>query len=112
MAEKDRMRTKSIRVHVTEDELRIAKEKSKLAGLTMSEFLRKQIVEGYVLTLVNKELIMKMADEFNAIGVNINQIAKIANTNKSERYEDIENLREQVAEMQCVVMNYLYYGEK
>lgn len=106
------MRTKAIRVHLTEDELRLAKEKSQLAGLNMSEYIRKQITDGYVISLVNRELVVKMADEFNAIGVNINQIAKIANTNKSERYEDIENLREQVAEMQSIIMNYLYNGEK
>ena len=111
MAEKDRYRTKEIRVKVFEEELYVAREKARLCGISMSEFIRKQILDGYALTLVNKELALRMIDEFNAIGVNINQIAYMVNTNKVVLDKDIENLKEQVAEMHQIVMNYLYSGE-
>jgi hypothetical protein len=78
----------------------------------MSEFIRQIIIKGFVVSYVNRELILKITAEFNAIGTNINQIAMVCNSNKNVFEKDVLDLKNDVAEMQAVIMNYLYSGER
>lgn len=85
MAEKDRFRTKDLRVKLTEREREILEEKCELFNLTKSCYIRHAILYGYIKTTlprVDENLIRQLIKEVNDIGNNINQIAYICN----ERY--------------------------
>lgn len=106
MAEKDRKfrtREKEIRIKVTDDELQYAKDKAAYCGLSMSDFIRKQIKEGVVIKYERFD-IKTLANELNKIGVNINQIAKHVNEKGGEYdRQDMENLINEFQEMQALI---------
>lgn len=103
MAEKNRFRTKCLRVKVCDEELEIAKRKAEYCGLTMSDFIRKQIVEGVIIKYERFD-IKVLANELNKIGVNVNQIARHVNERGGEYdRQDMDNLVEEFKSMQdCV----------
>ena len=106
MTEKDRKfraREKEIRVKVTDDELQYAKDKAAYCGMTMSDFVRKQITEGFIIKYERFD-IKKLANELNKIGVNINQIAKHVNEKGGEYdRQDIDDLINEFQEMQALI---------
>lgn len=106
MTEKDRKfraREKEIRVKVTDDELQYAKEKAAYCGMTMSDFVRTQITEGFIIKYERFD-IKKLANELNKIGVNINQIAKHVNEKGGEYdRQDIDDLINEFQEMQALI---------
>lgn len=99
MAEKDRFRTKKIRVFLSEEELQYARDKAKSCNLTMSEYIRQIIKKGIVVKLETFD-IKGMSVELNRIGTNINQIAKHVNE-KGGDYdkEDMQSLIREFNEM-------------
>lgn len=106
MAEKDRKfraREKEIRIKVTEAELQYAKDKASSCGLTMSDYIRKIILDGLVVKLETFD-IKELSKELNKIGTNINQIAKHVNEKGGEYdKQDMNNLIEEFKEMQSIV---------
>lgn len=103
MAEKDRFRTKCLRVKVTEEELQIAKDKAEYCGLTMSDYLRKLIADGVIIKYESFD-IKALGNEINKIGVNINQIAKHVNEKGGEYdRQDMDNLIREFQEMQAII---------
>lgn len=108
MAEKDRVRTKEIRIKVTEEELQYAKDKAECCGLTMSEYIRKVIKDGVIIKLETCD-IKGLSNELNKIGININQIAKRVNETKGQSInEDMEILISQFSEMQQIIYEKIY----
>lgn len=87
MAEKDRVRCKEIRAKVTEDELKIARDKAMYLGMNMSQFIRKIILDDNIKKIPVKdiisisEIINEYKYEINRIGNNINQIVKVIHEN-------------------------------
>ena len=87
MAEVHRIRTKEIRVKVTEEELKIAQDKAQYVGLNVSQFIRKVIIEDNVKKLPVNEImeVSKTINEYkyeiNRIGNNINQLIKTIHEN-------------------------------
>lgn len=82
MAEKDRFRTKDLRVKLSEREHEILAEKCEVFNLTKSGYIRHAILFGSVIKTqprVDEELISQLIYEVNKIGNNINQIAYIDN---------------------------------
>jgi hypothetical protein len=78
MGEPGRIRTKKIHVYLTDIELGLLHDKSAYLGINMSEYIRLQITDGFIInyqTALLKELIISI----NRIGTNINQIARHAN---------------------------------
>ena len=108
MAKKHRVKTHEIRFKVSEDELRIAKEKAALADISVSDYMRSILIHGFVFTNQNKELIREIAAQINPIGVNINQIARRVNEKDIATAEDIEALKEQFAEIQAIISQKLF----
>lgn len=103
MAEKDRFRKNCLRVKVSDEELQIAKDKAEYCNLSMSDFLRKQIVDGVIIKYDRIDM-KTLANEMNKIGVNINQIAKRINE-KGVEYDrqDLDDLIKEFQELQALV---------
>lgn len=87
MAEKDRIRCKEIRVKVSEDELKIAKDKAMYVGMNVSQFIRKIILDDNIKKIPVEdiisisEIINEYKYEINRIGNNVNQLVKVVHEN-------------------------------
>lgn len=103
MAEKDRLRTKCVRVKLTDEEHEYFVAKAKSCGCTMSEYLRRIAKDGLIVKLETFD-IKELSNELNHIGTNINQIAKHVNE-KGGDYDkqDMDNLIEEFKEMQALI---------
>ncbi len=103
MAEIHRTRTKEIRVKVYEEELQIAKEKANYCNLSMSDYIRKQIVDGAVIKIETDD-IKAVSEELNKIGININQIARHVNE-KGGNYDkqDMNMLIDEFRDIQSII---------
>ncbi|WP_019793837.1 plasmid mobilization protein [Streptococcus sobrinus] len=80
MEDKKRKRYKQIKLRVTDDEEAIIRRKISAANLkTFQSFALKMLLNGEVVTVDYSEL-LSLRKEVNAIGQNVNQIARFANT--------------------------------
>ncbi|WP_019781018.1 plasmid mobilization protein [Streptococcus sobrinus] len=80
MEYKKRKRYKQIKLRVTDDEEAIIRRKISAANLkTFQSFALKMLLNGEVVTVDYSEL-LSLRKEVNAIGQNVNQIARFANT--------------------------------
>ncbi|MGT2894099.1 plasmid mobilization protein [Streptococcus downei] len=80
MEDKKRKRYKQIKLRVTDDEEAIIRRKISAANLkTFQSFALKMLLNGEVVTVDYSEL-LALRKEVNAIGQNVNQIARFANT--------------------------------
>lgn len=88
-----RYRNQEIKVMVTADEKAEIIEKMKTIKMNnISEFIRKAL--RYTTPLyVDTDGLKTLAYEINKVGVNLNQIAKIANTSKDVSAADIEEMK-------------------
>lgn len=77
MSEK-RTRNNRLTLRLTDDELKIFDEKLKKTGLSQQAFLYKMVFENYIAIIDFKE-IAALRNEFNKIGININQITRKVN---------------------------------
>lgn len=106
MAEKDRnnrSRNFEIRVKVTENELQFAKDKANYCNMSMSNLIRKFIMDGAVIKYEPFD-IKELSNELNKIGVNINQIAKCVNEKGGEYdRQDIDNLIKDYQKLQEII---------
>ena len=100
MAEKDRFRTRDIRVKLTEEEYTILDQNCFELDMSKSEFIRQIIVYGRLTENVKSvdnatlEVVRKMNYEINRIGNNINQLTYKVNANNYSTLNDIEQLKE------------------
>lgn len=93
MGEENRIRKKIFKVHLSEIEYDILTEKAEYCGITKSDYIRKQIIDGAVIKYETCD-IKNMINEINHIGVNINQIAKKVNETDCINKKDFELLQE------------------
>lgn len=95
MAEEHRIRTKEIRVKVTEYELKVAKDKAEYLGINMGTMFRQLIMNDNVKKIPVEEIkeVSKAINEYkfeiNKVGNNINQIVKVIHEN-NDLYEEEE----------------------
>ena len=95
----NRVRNEQLIVRVTPEEKKLIQEKMSAFGSNnFSRYARKMLLDGYVLRLDLREF-QKLSGEINAIGVNINQIAKVANETRSIYANDMIQLRGLVEEI-------------
>ncbi len=93
MNKKENCKTDNIIIRVTKKEKNILISRARTAGLTLSK---------YILTLsekkriINPEPIVRLIIEVNRIGNNINQVARVANTNKNISQKQIEIIEKQM----------------
>lgn len=85
---------KQIWLDTKEDEL--LKKKSKEAGLTESEFIR-SLIKGYRIKAQPTEEIKSFQRDLYGIAININQIARVANSRYSVSHDNFEYISNTLA---------------
>ena len=94
-----RNRTIQVKFYVTEDERALIEQKMKLVPTrNMAAYLRKIAIDGYIIQVDHAD-IKAMTAEIQKIGININQIAKRVNATGSVYQEDMEEIKEVLAEI-------------
>lgn len=93
---KNRERKNGILLYLNDEELELLKEKCKLANIkNKSEYLRRMIVDGYILEVNFSEL-----KEYNfllsKVSTNVNQIAHRINETRSIFKTDIDELKKEI----------------
>ena len=108
MAEKDRLRIKQINIRLTDAEYQYLHDKASSCELTMSDYIRKVITDGFVIKYQSFD-IKELSRELNKIGVNINQIAHHINANGGEyERQDLDNLISEFSEMESVIFKHVW----
>jgi hypothetical protein len=94
-----RNRTIQVKFYVTEEERALIEQKMKLVPTrNMVAYLRKIAIDGYIIQVDHAD-IKAMTAEIQKIGININQIAKRVNATGSVYQEDMEEIKEVLAEI-------------
>jgi uncharacterized protein (DUF1778 family) len=94
----NRTRKEQLIVRVTEDEKQLIQKKMSQFGTdNFSRYARKMLIDGYVIRLDLSDF-QKLSGEINAIGVNVNQMAKVANETRSIYAHDFIKVKELVEE--------------
>ena len=102
-------RTRDIQliVRVTPDEKDFIYKKMKQFGTgNFNAYARKMLIDGYVVNIDLSDF-QRLSGEVNAIGVNINQIAKAANATGRVYENDIAEAKERVEEIWRLLKSYL-----
>ena len=108
MAEKHRIRKTEIRIKVTGNEWKIARDKADYLCMTMSDMIRKFIRDGVIIKYEPFN-IKELSNEINKVGVNINQIARTINE-KGGNYdkEDMDDIRREFQNLSEIIFNKVY----
>ena len=99
-----RKRMIKISVRLNEQEHTHLKRLSEITGLKMEPLIRKLIL-GQEIRPRPPENLAALLRQMSAMGNNINQIAKVANSSKFIRSEDIEEIKKMQSELWKVVKN-------
>ena len=99
-------RTVIIKFRATEEEAAEIRRKAAAAGMNVSRFLRTSAVKSQV-ALYNTADLYGLRSDLRRIGNNINQIAMVANSNKSVYLSDVRELRKQLNEMNRSIAEHL-----
>ncbi len=91
-----RARTIKQQFYLNAEEKKILKEKSKRAGLNESEFIR-SIIKGYKIKEQPTKEIRDFTKDLSGIANNINQIARIINTTRYIRDEDLKYIKNAIS---------------
>ena len=95
----NRQRNIQLKIWVSEEERKLIEQKMSLVPTTqIGAYLRKMAIDGYIIhtDIAN---IKKYIQELQAIGRNINQIAKRVNTTSSIYEEDIAEIKTRLEEI-------------
>jgi hypothetical protein len=94
----NRTRKEQLIVRVTPEERQLIQKKMGQFGTgNFNAYARKMLIDGYVIHLDLSDF-QKLSGEINAIGVNVNQIAKVINETRSIYGNDIIQVKELVNE--------------
>lgn len=97
-----RSRTESVLIRLTKTEKSKLKSQAEIAGLKMEPFVRKLIM-GVDIRPRPPDNISRLLREINAIGNNINQIARMANRCKNVSNDDIDEVLKLLGEIYIAV---------
>ncbi len=95
-----------MKFRATEEESAEIHRKAAAAGMTVSRFLRTSSVNSQVV-LYNTADIYGLRSDLRRIGNNINQIAMVANSNRSVYLSDVRELQKQLNEMSGSIAEHL-----
>ena len=95
-----------MKFRATEEEAAEIRRKATAAEMNVSRFLRTSAVKSQVV-LYNTADIYGLRSDLRRIGTNINQIAMVANSNRSVYLSDVRELRKQLNEMSGSIAEYL-----
>lgn len=94
-------------IRVSEHERREIEEKAAATGMTPSAYIRMMALDGgNVDTTIHGDR-QKLMHELSAIGNNINQIARMTNTNVFISKSDVQEVKEQLQQIQRLLMHYI-----
>ena len=86
-------KTERLYIRVTKKEKSMLTSRAKAAGFSLSKYI---LILSERKRIINPEPIVRLIIEVNRIGNNINQVAKIANTNKNISQKQIEIIQKQM----------------
>ena len=86
-------------IRVSERERREIEEKAAATGMTPSAYIRTMALDG--------GNVQKLMYELSTIGNNINQIARMANTNVFISKSDVQEVNEQLKQIQRLLLQYI-----
>lgn len=95
-----------MKFRATEEEAAEIRQEAVAAGMNVSRFLRTSAVKSQVV-LYNTADLYGLRSDLRRIGNNINQIAMVANSNKSVYLSDVIELRKQLNEMSISIAEHL-----
>ena len=102
---KNRTRAIKLEVYVSEEEYNNIQIKMKQSGITnFSQYTRKMLIDGYVISIKNTNDLLQLIYEINKIGVNINQLTKLANENRAISKSVINNIVTKQEELQNLIV--------
>ena len=102
-----RFRQRKIYFYLSDEELERLNEKTRKLGIiNRSNYIRKMILDGYVVHLDLKE-IREMVSLLRRISNNLNQYAKVANSTGSIYAEDIRDLQSKQDELWQMMKKFL-----
>lgn len=113
---KQRFRNKYIMVYLTPQEKEMILDRTQRCRLhSCSDYLRIMGIDGCIFVVDDSQLIDKVCYEIHKIGVNINQIAHVANTNQTISLEEIKKVQEYQKEIwrlqNCILSSTLPYQQ-
>ena len=94
-------------IRVSECERRHIEEKAMATGLAASAYIRTMALDGGNVDTTIHEDRQKLMHELSAIGNNINQIARMANTNLFISKSDVQDVKEQLRQIQQLLLQYI-----
>lgn len=94
-------------IRVSERERREIEEKAAATGMTPSVYIRTMALDGGNVDMTSHEDRQKLMYELSTIGNNINQIARMANTNVFISKSDVQEVNEQLKQIQRLLLQYI-----
>ena len=94
-------------IRVSERERREIEEKAAATGMTPSAYIRTMALDGGNVDTTIHDDRQKLIHELSAIGNNINQIARMANTNVFISKSDVQEVKEQLQQIQRLLVQYI-----
>ena len=94
-------------IRVSERERREIEEKAMATGMTPSAYIRTMALDGGNVDMTSHEDRQKLMYELSTIGNNINQIARMANTNVFISKSDVQEVNEQLKQIQRLLLQYI-----
>lgn len=104
---KNHLRTERLTLRFSKEEMEfINKRKAEHNAKGYSDFVL-SVIANQQCYIVDTNPLLAVAAELNSIGLNVNQIAKVANITKSVYEEDVIKLKGRIEEIQAAVNKYL-----
>ena len=97
---------KEKKIYYSPSEWALVEKRAALLGKRTGTYIREISVRGEIKKYDMKEL-NNLRMSFNRIGVQLNQIAKVANSTQSVYAKDVEDMRKQMDYFRTVMENYL-----
>lgn len=94
-------------IRVSERERRQIEERAAATGMAPSAYIRTMALGGGNVDTTSHEDRQKLMHELSAIGNNINQIARMANTNVFILKPDVHEVKEQLRQIQQLLLQYI-----
>ena len=94
-------------IRVSERERREIEEKAAATGMPASAYIRTMALDGGNVDTTSHEDRQKLMYELSTIGNNINQIARMANTNVFISKSDVQEVNEQLKQIQRLLLQYI-----
>ena len=86
---------------------RADRQKAAATGMTPSAYIRTMALDGGNVDTTSHEDRQKLMYELSTIGNNINQIARMANTNVFISKSDVQEVNEQLKQIQRLLLQYI-----